>query len=169
MLQISNDTMPLGTEIAEWRRQVATDCLQHNLLDGVIRGLGYLLEASVDGIRELDRYGLIRHGFALRILVLGALYRAYKDRSNWLSRSLSWNTRRKRLAVEPETAWDGGLGGSQGQAVLIDARLSDQWGIGNKFEMTQDAAHDHWRIVRKRLVIVATFLRVVGAPLRLLW
>jgi hypothetical protein len=64
------------------RRQIATDCLQHNLLNGVIRGAGYLLEALVDGIRQLDGYGLIRHYFVLRFLVLGALYRAYKDRSN---------------------------------------------------------------------------------------
>jgi hypothetical protein len=61
---------------------MATDGLQQNLLDGVIRGVGDLLEALVDGIRELERYGLIRHGLVLRFLVLKALYIADKDRSN---------------------------------------------------------------------------------------
>jgi hypothetical protein len=36
----------------------------------------------IDGIRKLDRDGLIRHCFVLRLLVWGVLYRAYKDRSN---------------------------------------------------------------------------------------
>jgi hypothetical protein len=90
----------------------------------VIRGVGDLLEALVDGIRELERDGLIRHGFVLCFLVLKALYRASKDKSNCLSRALGWNTRGKRRAVEPETAGVGGLGRSQGDAVLIDVCLS---------------------------------------------
>jgi hypothetical protein len=65
LLQISNDTLQLGTEIVKRRRQIATDCLQYNLLDGMIRGLGYLLEAFINGIRELDRYGLISHYLVL--------------------------------------------------------------------------------------------------------
>src|SRR5262245_48701987 len=39
-----------------------------------MRCVGYLLEALVDGIRELYRDGLIRHYFVLRCLVLGGLY-----------------------------------------------------------------------------------------------
>jgi hypothetical protein len=48
----------------------------------MVCGVGDLLEALVDGLRELERYGLMRHGVVLRLLVWERLYRAYKDRGN---------------------------------------------------------------------------------------
>jgi hypothetical protein len=47
-----------------------------------MRSVGDLLEALVDGIREVERYGPIQHRFVPRSFVLRALYRTCKSRSN---------------------------------------------------------------------------------------
>jgi hypothetical protein len=44
-----------------------------DLLNGVMRCMGYLLEALIDSLGELDRDGLIRHYFVLRYSTSSAL------------------------------------------------------------------------------------------------